>query len=105
MRAVQAAKAVQAQAEQLADAGGAGVDKSYHLNKDQEHEEDETMNLDFSDHDYYLKPSKLNFNRTRRSLKPLKLSFPLKYCNYEELRDYLGIELLQHHNKRSRKGF
>ena len=57
------------------------------------------MNLDFQDQDYYPKPSKQSFNRTRGNLKPAKLPFPLKSCNYEELRDYLGIELLQHHNK------
>ena len=59
----------------------------------------ETMNLDFSDKDYHPRPSKQNFNRARGNLRPSKLPFPLKYCNHEELRTYLGIELLQHHNR------
>ena len=59
----------------------------------------ETMNLDYSDKDYHPQTSKKTFNRIRANLNPSRLPFPLKYCNYEELREYLGIELLQHHNR------
>ena len=49
--------------------------------------------------DYFSQPPKESFNRTRANLNPSRLPFPVKYCNFEELREYLGNELLQHHNK------